>query len=142
MRNPVCNNHFQVEWGGDRIGFMEVSGLAMELAVVSFREGASTESQPRLMPGALGFDPVVLRRALVPGDNAFFEWIQTASFGTVERRDVTVSLLDAAHQPVVVWKLRNAFPSRLAYSPLQADGNEVAVESLTLVHEGLVVQRV
>jgi phage tail-like protein len=99
-------------------------------------------SQARLMPGALGFDPVVLRRALVPGDNAFFEWIQTASFGTVERRDVTVSLLDAAHQPVVVWKLRNAFPSRLAYSPLQADGNEVAVESLTLVHEGLVVQRV
>lgn len=142
MRNPVCNNHFQVEWGGDRIGFMEVSGLAMELAVVSFREGASPESQPRLLPGALGFDPVVLRRALVPGDNAFFEWIQTASFGTVERRDVTVSLLDAAHQPVVVWKLRNAFPSRLAYSPLQADGNEVAVESLTLVHEGLVVQRV
>lgn len=140
MNNTLCNNHFSVDWGGANIGFMEVSGLGVELDVVPHRLGNAPDSAASLMPGQKLFPPVVLRRGIVAGDNDFFLWINSAGFNTVERRDVTIRLLNAQHDPVVVWKLKNAFPSRLDYGPLQAMGSDIAVETLTLVHEGLSVQ--
>ena len=140
MNNTLCNNHFNVDWGGTSIGFMEVSGLGIELDVVPYRQGSSFDSAASLIPGQKLFPPVVLRRGIVAGDNDFFNWINSAGFNTVERRDVTIRLLNAQHDPVVIWKLKNAFPSRLDYGPLQAVGSDIAVETLTLVHEGLLVQ--
>ncbi|HMX81402.1 MAG TPA: phage tail protein, partial [Ferruginibacter sp.] len=37
-------------------------------------------------------------------------------------------------------KLANAWPSKLTGTDLKADGNEVAVESIELVHEGIVIE--
>lgn len=140
MNKTLCNNHFRVEWGGTSIGFMEVSGLGMEIDVVPYRQGSSPDSAATLIPGQKLYPPVVLRRGIVAGDNDFFAWISSANFNTVERRDVSIQLLNAQHDPVVVWKLKSAFPSRLDYGPLQAMGSDIAVETLTLVHEGLTVQ--
>ena len=138
--NQLCNNHFRVEWGGNRVGFMEVSGLAMELDVVPFRDGSSPDNSVTLLPGLKHFSPVVLKRGVVQGDNEFFTWMNTVQSGQVDRRDVTIALLNGRHEPVVVWRVRNAFPSKLEYAPLNARGSDVAVETLTLVHEGLVVE--
>lgn len=140
MNYPMAKNHFRVEWGGTNIGFMEVSGLAIELDVIPYREGSSSESSERLMPGQKRFSPIVLKRGIVKNDDEFYKWINTAQFNLVELRDVTISLLNESHEPVVTWKVKNAFPSKLEYSPLFSRGSEVAVESLTLVHEGLVVE--
>jgi phage tail-like protein len=82
---------------------------------------------------------VVLTRRIEPGDNEFFEWMNTVRFQQADRRDVSISSLNADHEPVVTWRLRNAFPSPLAYGPLDALGDAVATESLTLVHDGLSV---
>ena len=41
---PIPKFHFQVEWGGARIGFTEVTGLTIENEVIEYREGTSTES--------------------------------------------------------------------------------------------------
>jgi len=41
---------------------------------------------------------------------------------------------------VVVWKVKNAWPIKVQSTDLKADGNEVAIESIELVHEGLVIQ--
>lgn len=140
MGSVLCNNHFSVDWGGADIGFMEVSGLGVVLDVVPYRVGASAENTAELVPGQKQFPPVVLRRGIVPGDNGFFEWINSAQFHTVQRRDVTIKLLNEQHEAVVIWRLRNAFPSRLDYAPLLAQGSAVAVESLTLVYDGLSVE--
>ena len=140
MRNQLGNNHFQVQWGGSNIGFMEVSGLGIELDVVAYREGDSPDSTASLMPGQRRYPPVVLKRAIVKGDNEFFAWISGAQFGQVERRDVVISLLDANHTPTMSWRLLHAFPSKLDYAPLNARGSDVAIESLTLAYQGLVVE--
>jgi phage tail-like protein len=118
---------------------MEVSGLSIELDVVSYREGSSPESSERLMPGLKKYSPIILKRGIVKSDDDFYKWINTAQFNNVERRDVTISLLNESHEPVVVWKVKNAFPFKLEYSPLNAQRSEVVIESLTLAHEGLVV---
>jgi len=140
MKYPHTKNHFRVEWGGANVGFMEVSGLSIELDVVSYREGSSPENSERLMPGLKKYSPIILKRGIVKSDDDFYKWINTAQFNTIERRDVVISLLNESHEPVVVWKIKNAFPFKLEYSPLNAHGSEVAIESLTLAHEGLVVE--
>lgn len=140
MRAHTGNNHFRVDWGGTRNGFMEVSGLSIEIDVVQVLEGASPDNAALLMPGQRQHTPVVLRRGIVQGDNEFFEWMGAAQFSQVERRDVTIALLDGSHNPTVVWRLIRAFPSKLEYAPLNAQGSDVAIESLTLVYEALVVQ--
>lgn len=140
MNDPHSKNHFKVEWGGNNIGFVEVIGLAIELDIVDYREGSSAENSFRKMPGLKKFSDVVLKRGIVKNDDDFYNWINTATFNQVERRDVVISLLDEQHQPVVVWKLRNAFPSKLEYSALNAHSSEVVIESLTLTHEGLTAE--
>jgi len=140
MNYPHSKNHFRVEWGGNNVGFMEVSGLSIELDVVDYREGSSPESSVRKMPGVKKFSDVVLKRGIVKSDDDFYRWIGTATFNQVERRDVVISLLNERHESVVVWKLRNAFPSKLEYSTLNAHSSEVIIESLTLAHEGLTVE--
>jgi phage tail-like protein len=140
MNYPHSKNHFRVEWGGTNVGFMEVSGLAIELDVIPYREGSSPESSERHMPGQKRFSPIVLKRGIVKNDDEFYKWINTAQFNVVERRDVTISLLNESHEPVVAWKLKNTFPSKLEYSTLNAQSSDVVIESLTLVHEGLVVE--
>jgi phage tail-like protein len=140
MNYPQAKNHFKVEWGGNNIGFMEVSGLSIELDVVDYREGSSPENSVRKMPGLKKFSDVVLKRGIIKNDDDFFKWINTATFNHIERRDVVISLLDEQHQPVVVWKLKNAFPSKLEYSTLNAHSSDVVIELLTLAHEGLTVE--
>jgi phage tail-like protein len=140
MNYPQAKNHFKVEWGGNNIGFMEVSGLSIELDVVDYREGSSPENSVRKMPGLKKFSDVVLKRGIVKSDDDFYRWISNATFNQVERRDVVISLLNERHEPVVVWKLKNAFPSKLEYATLNAHSSDVVIESLTLAHEGLTVE--
>jgi phage tail-like protein len=68
------------------------------------------------------------------------KWLSTIKLNTVERRDLTISLLDESHNPVMVWKALNAFPVKVEGPALKASGNEVAIESIELAHEGLEVQ--
>jgi phage tail-like protein len=53
------------------------------------------------------------------------------------RKDVTIKLLDEEHKPVISWRLSKAWPSKIQSTDLKADGNEVAIETMVLVHEGL-----
>ncbi|MFK8005444.1 MAG: phage tail protein [Saprospiraceae bacterium] len=137
---PLPKFHFQVEWGGTQIGFTEVSGLEIETEVIEYRQGASPEYSKIRMPGMQKYSNIVLKRGTFQGDNDFYNWFNTTSLNTVERRDLTLSLLNENHEPVVVWKIKNAFPVKVQSTDLKADGNEVAIETLELAHEGLTVQ--
>ena len=53
------------------------------------------------------------------------------------RREVTISLLGEEHQPLITWTLQNAWPSKIQSTDLNAFANEIAIETMVLVHEGL-----
>jgi len=134
---PLPKFHFSVVWGGVRIGFTEVTGLDMQVEAIEYREGFSPEYSKVKMPGMHKFSNITLKRGSVAGDSEFYTWINTISLNTVERRDITISLLNEAHAPVMTWTAKNAFPVKLQASDLKSDGNEVAIETLELAHEGL-----
>ncbi len=106
---PFPAFHFQVEWGGTRIGFSEVSGLNIENQVIEYRDGASPVYSVQKMPGIPKYGNITCKRGIVAADNQYFEWLNTIQLNQAERRDVTISLLNEEHSPVMVWKARNAF---------------------------------
>ena len=147
---PIPKFHFQVEWGNDfRIGFTEVSGLDFETEVIEYREGNSKIYNKSKQPGLTKFSNITLKRGTFEGDFDFYkEWRKTYFFqeanktGSKYRRTVTIKLLNENHEPIIVWKLLNAWPSKVQSTDLKADGNEVAIETMELVHEGLEIMNV
>jgi phage tail-like protein len=140
---PLPKFHFSVEWGGTRIGFTEASGLDAESEVIEYREGSSREYNKVKMPGMQKYSNVTLKRGTFTGDNDFFDWWKTTrTLGTPERRDIIISLLNESHTPVFVWKIKNAFPTKVQATDLKADGNEVAIETLELAHEGIEMEAI
>ncbi len=137
---PIPKFHFRVEWGGNNVGFSEVSGLNIENKIIEYRDGVSPEFSKIKMPGMREYSNITLKRGVFKGDNEFYKWLNTISLNTVERRDITISLLNETHDPVVVWKVHNAFPLKIQSTDLKADGSEVAIEQIDLAHEGLTIQ--
>lgn len=137
---PLPVFHFTVQWGGTRIGFSEISGLTQENQAIEYRDGSFPEYSSIKMPGLRKFANIVAKRGIVKADNEFFIWLSTVKLNTVERRDLIISLLDENHRPVMVWKAHNAFPVKVEGPGLKASGNEVAIESIEIAHEGLELQ--
>ena len=136
---PLPKFHFEVDWGGTRIGFTEVSGLTVETEVIEYREGISPEYSKVKMPGMQKYGNITLKRGTFNSDNEYYEWWNSVKLNTIERRDIIIKLLNEEHEPVMAWKIKNAWPSKVQSSDLKADGNEVAIETIELVHEGLTV---
>ncbi len=137
---PLPAFHFIVDWGGENVGFTEVSGLTYEIQAIEYRDGASPEFHVGKMPGLQKFSNITLKRGVFSGDNEFFDWLNTVKMNTIERRDVTIKLLNEEHNPVMVWKVKNAFPVKLEAPGMKASGNEVAIESVELAHEGFSIE--
>ena len=137
---PLPKFYFQVEWGGTKIGFTDVSGLDITNDVIEYREGSSPEYHKIKMPGQRKFSNIVMKRGIFKSDNEFYDWFNSINMNTVERRDITISLLDETLSPVIVWKVKNAWPIKVQSADLKADANEIAIESVELVHEGLVIE--
>jgi phage tail-like protein len=137
---PLPVFSFTVEWGGQRLGFSEVSGLTQENQAIEYRDGSFPEYSSIKMPGLRKFNNVTLKRGIVKSDNDFAKWLLTVKLNTVERRNIIISLLNENREPVMVWKIQNAFPVKVEGPGLKATGNEVAIESIEIAHEGLELQ--
>ena len=137
---PLPKFHFQVEWGGSKIGFTEVSGLDVEREVIEYRDGSSKEYSKLKQPGLTKYSNITLKRGTFEDDNDFYDWWSSAKLETVERRDITISLLNEDHEPVVTWKAKNAWASKVTPTDLKSDDNSIAIESMEVVHEGLTIE--
>ncbi len=139
---PLPAFYFQVNWGDNMsVNFSEVSGLNVETQVIEYRDGASKEYSTIKMPGIKKFSNLTLKRGSMAKDNNFFDWWNKAQLNTIERRDITISLLNEKHEPSIVWNVKNAFPVKVDSGSLKSTGNEVLIETLELAHEGLTIQR-
>ena len=135
--DPLKSFSFLVEIDGVvSASFASVSGLAAEAEVIEYREGADKLTSSRKLPGRVRFPNVTLRRGLTTNRD-LWEWWKTVRDGTLQRRTVVITLLDDARQPVLRWRLREAWITGIEYSELDASKNEIAIESVEIAHEGL-----
>jgi phage tail-like protein len=135
--NPYPNHNFEVSIVGvtdDNLGFSEVELPSGEIKVLEYREGRDPTTV-RKLAGLVSYPNVTLKRG-INGYLELYNWWKSARDGSIQRADVSIKLLNEQHQEVMRWNLRRAWPVKIEAGPLNAQGNEVAIETLELAHEG------
>ncbi len=136
---PIPKFHFQVKWDSNVMSFQEVSGLDVESQIIEYRSGNSPVFSTVKMPGIKKYGNVTMKKGVFKADNKFWDWFNQIKMNTIKRVPVTISLLDEAGAPTMVWTLTNAWPTKITGTDLKAEGNEVAVETIEIAHEGLTI---
>ncbi len=132
---PYGNFNFVVEIGGSSVsGFSEVSGLEASIDVIEYRLGGDPTTHK--LPGRARMEDLVLRRG-VDDNRDLWNWFKAGLDGQVDRRLVSIILLDAAGQERLRWNVRNAWPRKYTGPTFNASGNDVAIEEVVLTHEGI-----
>ena len=135
---PIPRFHFQVDWGGAKLSFTEVTGLVMEREKIEYRHSDSLDFNKIAMPGLVKNSNITLKRGTFEGDSDMSRWLALVANERVEeRRDVTIRLLNEKHEPVVAWTATRCFPVKVTAPDLKSDANEAAIESMEIAHEGL-----
>jgi phage tail-like protein len=117
--------------------FSEVSGLEAEIGVIEYRNG-SEDITVRKLPGLKKFTNIILKRGIV-GDLTFWNWMVAGLSGLVQRASMSIVLLDENRNPVMQWNFTRAWPCKWKGPMLNAKGNEVAIETLEICHEGMAI---
>lgn len=134
---PIPKFHFQVDWNGASLSFTEVTGLDIQQEVIEYRHGDSKDFSKIKMPGMRKFSNITMKRGTFSGKVEFYQWMSAIQAERVqERRDVVIKLLNEKHEPVISWRAIRCFPVKVQASDLKSDGNEVAIETIELAHEG------
>ena len=136
---PLPKFHFQVKWDSAVMSFEEVSGLDVEAQPIEYRHGDSPVFSALKMPGLKKYGNVTMKKGVFKADNKFWDWFNQIKMNTVKRVPVTISLLDEEGKPTMVWTLANAWPTKVSGTDLKSEGNEVAVETIEIAHEGLTI---
>ncbi len=137
---PIPKFHFEVKWDSNRMSFQEVSGLDIEAQPIEYRHGDSREFSTIKMPGIKKVGNVTMKKGVFKSDNKFWDWFNQIKMNTIKRIPITISLLDESGSPTMVWTLANAWPTKITGTDLKSDGNEVAIESIEIAHEGLRIE--
>lgn len=136
MSNYVLTTfRFQVDWGGTNIGFSEVSGMDFETDVVEYTHGAMLESTPMKSPGKPKYGNITLKRGVFRNDSEAYDWMKAIRTEEDARRNITITMLDQNQNPVLVWRVQNAWVSKLTTPNLNAGSSEAAVEQMDVVCE-------
>jgi phage tail-like protein len=136
---PISKFYFQVKWDSEVMSFQEVSGLDIESQPIEYRAGDSPVFATINMPGIQKSGNVTMKKGVYKSDNKFWDWFNQIKMNTIKRVPVTISLLDETGAPTMVWTLANAWPTKITGTDLKSDGNEVAIESIEISHEGLTI---
>ena len=120
--------------------FQEVSGLESETQVVEYRHSAVKPGPTIRMPGIAKVGNVTLKRGIFVKDNSFWDWYSKIKMNTFKRATVLIELLDESDNATLSWTLNQAFPTKVSGPDLKSDGNEVAINTLELAFETLVVK--
>lgn len=136
---PMPKFYFKVKWDSQEMSFQEVSGLDIQSEEIKYRHGDSPQFSVIKMPGIKKFGNVTMKKGIFKGDNKFWDWFSQIKMNTIARVPATVMLLDEAGAPTMVWTLANAWPTKITGTDLKSEGNEVAIESIEIVHEGLTI---
>jgi phage tail-like protein len=133
--DPFTSFNFVVDIQGMRAGFSEVGGLATETDIIEYREGTEDITM-RKIPGKRKYTNLTFKRGYTNSKDLWL-WRKKVMEGKTERMSGTITLLDEARKPALVWKFFEAWPSKWAGPAFNAKNNEIAIEEMDLAVEGL-----
>ena len=139
-RDPYRTFNFQLEIDGVPLGaFSEASGLTAEGDAVDYREGTDLQQNVRKLTGLRKYSNITLKRGYTQ-DKTLWQWYTNIANGVDDRRNVTLVLLNERREAVLRWHAESAWINKIEGPSLKAASNDVSMESIELVHEGLTLE--
>jgi phage tail-like protein len=142
--DPYGQFNFLLQVDGVTVaGFSEVSGLTTDTNVIEYREGCDNNdgvNTVRKLPGLRKYVNIVLKRGFTQ-DKGLWDWHQNVLQGTTQRQRGSIILLDEGRNKVLSWSFHDGWPVKWEGPALNAKTSEVAIETLEIAHEGLVLDQ-
>lgn len=136
MPYPHGRFRYKVEIDGlEAGGFSEVTGFDASIDVMEYREGDMVQT-PLKIPGLKKYGNLTLKKGIMDS-KVLYDWITTGINGAVDRKTITVTLLDEEEAPAASWQVINAWPSKYTAPDFNATSSEIAIETLEIAHEGM-----
>lgn len=134
---PNAKFRYKVEIDGiEAGGFSEVTGSDITIEPIEYREGDMTAETPMKVPGLKKYGNITLKQGMTDS-KAMYDWLSAGVQGSVERKTVTITLLNDTQTPAASWQAINAWPTKYTAPDFNATASEIAIETLEIVHEGL-----
>lgn len=138
--DPLRTFNFRLEIDGLTVGsFRECSGLAADGNSIDYREGTDIPRSVRKLIGLQTYPNITLKRGYTT-NHELWDWYTNIVNGIADRRNGSVILMDEQRKDVLRWSVENMWIKKIEGPTLNATANEVAVESVELVHEGLALE--
>ena len=144
--DPYRNFNFLVEIDGiTQAGFSDCSGFGASTDPIEYREGnenpGTDPKTARKLPGVTKFPNITLKWGLTDS-RELYDWYRDVSKGkdlekSKLRKNGSIVLMDLEGQEKLRWNFRNAWPAKWDGPDFTAKGNDVAIETLELAHEGI-----
>jgi phage tail-like protein len=128
---------FDVAWNDAHIKFSEASGLTVAAYMGPRADDLSQRISSIGVPGVHTPHSITLKRGVTSADNPLFRWLAGIATSPLERRMLVISLRDEQRRVVSMWRVRNARPVKIEGPALNATGNDVAIESVEIMHDGI-----
>jgi phage tail-like protein len=139
--DPYRTFNFRVEIDGLTVGsFSECSGLSTEGDAAEYREGTDVPLTVRKLMGLHKYSNITLKRGYTQ-NTELWDWYKNIVNGVPDRRNGSIILMDEGRKDVMRWSIENAWIRKIEAPSFKASGNEVAIESVELVHEGLSLEK-
>jgi phage tail-like protein len=119
-----------------RASFREASGLDSTQDPIEYREGTDKYLTARKLPGLNKYSNISLKWG-VTDDASLWEWRKKSIDGKVDRKDGQIILMNDAGEEKIKWKFREGWPTKWTGPAFNATGNEVAIETREIAHEGV-----
>jgi phage tail-like protein len=138
--DPYRAFNFVIEIDGVARGaFSEVGGLTAEGDSTDYREGTDVQPNVRKLVGLRKYTNITLKRGYT-ADKVLWQWYTNIFNGMPDRRNVTIVLMNERREQVLRWNAENAWINKIEGPAMKASGNDVAMESVELIHEGLTLE--
>lgn len=139
--DPLRNFRFRLEIDNLTIaGFSEVAIAETMIEAIDYREGTDPP-HVRKLSGLTKYGNITLKYGISVGTGSLdlFKWHKAVSDGDVleQRKQIKIVVLDEAGQDKTRFVVSEAWPVKYDPSDLNAKGNEVMIELLEFVNEGI-----
>jgi phage tail-like protein len=138
--DPLLGFTFRLDIGGSVTGFFtECSGIGSENEIAEHKVVDDNGHELVVkIPGRLKWGDVTLKRGIT-SDMQIWDWRQLVVEGKVQdaRKNCSIHMLDREYQDVTTWNFTNAWPSKVTGPTIKSDSNEIGLEEMVLVHDGM-----
>ena len=137
-KNPYKNYRFLVEIDGIvQAGFKEVTIPDSSQDPIDYREG-SDQPTVRKIPGLIKYGNVSLKVGMTDSME-LYNWRKLVEDGKTDdyRKNMAIILINEQGDPTGRWEFSDAWPTKYDAPDLNATDNNIAIEAIDIVHEGM-----